>query len=273
MNKLLFACPGIPKSTNPYNTIEGIKQVANLGLDAMELEFVRRINVSKEKSEIVKKISKKHNVVLTTHGQYWVNLASLEKEKINASIKRIEEAATRAYECGAYSITWHFGFYMKRDKEKVYEIIKNNVKTVLKKLKDKGIKIWIRPETTGKATQWGDIDEVIKLSSELEQVLPCIDFSHLHARDGKNNSYKEFCDVLNKIEKLGKEAIKNMHMHLSGIAYGQKGEKHHLNLKESDMKYKELLKAFKDYNVKGVLVSESPNIEDDALMLKKAYKS
>ena len=62
-----------------------------------------------------------------------------------------------------------------------------------------------------------------------------------------------------------------MHMHITGIAYGEKGEKHHLTLEESDLKYKELLKALKDYNVKGVAISESPNIEEDAMMMKKLF--
>ena len=53
--------------------------------------------------------------------------------------------------------------------------------------------------------------------------------------------------------------------------YGEKGEKHHLNLKESDLKYKELLKALKDFKVNGVAISESPNIEEDALLMKKEY--
>jgi len=107
----------------------------------------------------------------------------------------------------------------------------------------------------------------------VEQVLPCVDFSHLHARsNGKVNNLKEFSNILGLIEKkLGKEALNNMHIHVAGIAYGAKGEKHHLNLKESDFKYKELLKALKEFKCKGVLISESPNIEDDSLLMKKFY--
>ena len=103
--------------------------------------------------------------------------------------------------------------------------------------------------------------------------MPCVDFAHLHARsNGKNNSYKEFCSILESIEKkLGKKGLENMHIHLTGIAYGEKGEKHHLNLKESDLKYRELIKALKDFKVKGVAISESPNIEEDALLVQKIY--
>jgi len=63
-----------------------------------------------------------------------------------------------------------------------------------------------------------------------------------------------------------------MHIHIAGIEYGEKGEIRHLNLKDSDLNYKDLMKAFKDFKLKGVVVSESPNIEKDALMTKKIYE-
>ena len=58
-----------------------------------------------------------------------------------------------------------------------------------------------------------------------------------------------------------------------GIEYSAKGEKKHLNLEESDFNYKDLLKAFKSFGIKGAVVCESPNIEDDAKLLKDFYLS
>ncbi|MBW2972460.1 hypothetical protein KY359_05480, partial [Candidatus Woesearchaeota archaeon] len=99
-----------------------------------------------------------------------------------------------------------------------------------------------------------------------------VDFAHLHARTGKLNTYDEFCSILTELEKgLGKTVLNNMHIHMSGINYSAKGERNHLVLKESDFKYKELMKAFKEFRIKGVVICESPNIEGDALLMKKAY--
>lgn len=39
------------------------------------------------------------------------------------------------------------------------------------------------------------------------------------------------------------------------------------------MNYKDLLKALKEFNVKGALVCESPNIEDDAVLMREYYYS
>jgi deoxyribonuclease-4 len=103
--------------------------------------------------------------------------------------------------------------------------------------------------------------------------MPCIDFAHMHAIEGKNNSYEEFSGILQEVEKsLGKEGLENMHIHMSGINYTEKGERNHLTLDDSDMKYGELMDAFRDFKVKGVVINESPNIEEDALLLQKVYK-
>ena len=105
--------------------------------------------------------------------------------------------------------------------------------------------------------------------------MPCVDFSHLHARtNGKFNTYDEFCWAFDYIGKeLGTVALENFHAHIAGIEYGQKGEKKHLMLEESDMNYKDLLKAFKKFDVKGVIVCESPIMEEDAVLLKNYYLS
>lgn len=273
-DKLNFATAGIPLSTVETGTVAGISRVRELGLSGMELEFVRMVNISKEKAPAVKEAAAKNNVELTCHGQYFINLSSLDPEKLQASIGRVLNAANIANLCGAKSLTFHAGFYQGQEKEKVYEIIKKNIKEIVMRLKKDGNNIIIRPETTGKGSQWGDVDEIVKLAQEVEQVLPCVDFSHLHARSaGKMNTKKEFDSVFEKIEKgLGKEALKAMHCHVSGINYTDKGERNHLVLEESDLNYKDLMKSFKDFNAKGIIISESPNIEEDALLMKKTYE-
>ncbi len=274
MKSLLFGTPGIPISTSPRDTLNGVKQVRALGLDAMEFEFVQNVHVNEQLAPVIKKTAEELGVVITCHGQYYVNLAAIEPAKLHASIDRMLSAARRVNECGGYSITWHMGYYLGRPKDKVHEIVTHGVKEVVKKLQDEGIKIWIRPETTGKETQWGDLQETIKLSQEVEQVLPCVDFGHLHARyNGKNNTLEEFRDILSQIEKgLGREALDNMHIQCCGINYGPKGEKNHLNFEESDFNWKDMLKAWKEFKIKGVVITESPNIEGDALMLKRAWQ-
>lgn len=272
MHNLLFGTAGIPISTEKRNTLEGIRHVKRLGLDAMELEFVHSVNIRKENAPAVKDAARENGIVLTCHGQYYMNLNSTSV-KIAETKKRILNAARIAWLCGAWSLCFHAAYYMKKNPNEVYEIVKKHLKDISKTLENEGNKIWLRPELTGKASQFGTLEELVKLSSEIERVLPCVDFSHSHARTGKYNTYEEFCGMLSAIENIGSNVLQNMHMHLSGIEYGNKGEKRHLELKESDMNYKDLMKALKDFKVRGVIISESPSIEKDAMLIKKFYES
>ena len=273
MKELLFGTAGIPVGAKG-TTADGIRHVRKLGLGAFELEFVRSINISKEKAPLIRKAAEESNIVLTCHAPYYINLNSEEKGKVEASISRILNSARIVNLCGGYSVCFHAGFYMGQEPKKVYETIKHNLKEITSALKKENNNIWIRPETTGKETQFGNVDEILQLSQELDNVMPCVDFAHFHARtNGKYNTYDEFAGILEAIEKkLGKKGLENMHIHITGIAYGPKGEKNHLNLGESDLNYKELLKVLKDFKAKGVVISESPNIEEDALLMKKTYE-
>lgn len=272
-DKLNFLTAGMPLRTRKGSYPKAFDILKDMELDGMELEFVHGVRMSEESRGFVKECS--DNFVITAHGPFYINLNSKEEDKVEASVQRIIDTAAVASQAGAFSITYHAAFYMGKDKETVYNQVKMQTKRICDVLERENIKVWVRPETTGKATQWGDIDEIINLSKEFEQVLPCIDFSHLHARSaGEYNTYDEFSYVLEKIGKeLGQYALDNFHGHLAGIEYTSKGERQHLELEQSDMNYKDLLKVMKEFGVKGALVCESPNIEDDCKLIKNYYYS
>lgn len=272
-DKLNFITAGMPIRTGKGSYPQAFDVLKEMNLDGMELEFVHGVRMSDDNRIFVKEMAK--NFVITAHGPFYINLNSKEEEKIEASVQRIIDTAAVATQAGAFSITYHAAFYMGGDKETVFEQVKTQTKRIIDILENEKIKIWVRPETTGKATQWGDIDEIINLSKEFEQVLPCVDFSHLHARSaGEYNTYDEFSKVFEKMgNNIGQYALENFHGHLAGIEYTAKGEKQHLNLENSDMNYKDLIKVMKEFGVKGALVCESPNIEDDCKLLKNYYES
>lgn len=277
MTKLNFLTAGIPLRTEPKDYKNAFRVLDEMNLDGIELEFVRGVRMGVNGQEIVKSASK--NFVITAHGPYYINLNSKEQEKIDASVVRIVDTAMMADKVGAYSITYHAAYYMgqsdNKGKKIVFDRVVEQTKRIIEIVEKEGLSVWIRPETTGKTTQWGDLDEIIALSKEFKQVLPCVDFSHLHARTGgKMNDYSDFCNILESIGKeIGQYALDNFHGHLAGIAYSDKGEKNHLELEKSDMNYKDLLKALKEFNVKGALVCESPNIEKDCKLIKEYYLS
>ncbi|WP_250867169.1 TIM barrel protein [Methanococcoides seepicolus] len=131
------------------------------------------------------------------------------------------------------------------------------------------------PETTGKPTQLGDLEETLMMASAIEGVMPCIDFSHLHARScGEYNTIEEFRSVFESVENaLGRVGLDSMHCHISGIAYTEKGEKNHLLHQESDYNYIDLMAVFHEFDIKGLVICESPNLEEDALLLRNTFSN
>lgn len=276
VDKLHFLTAGMPLSTpEPKGYANAFKVLGEMKLDGIELEFVHGVRMSEDSQKTVNRLSKEKNMLVTAHGPYYINLNAKEEEKIDASVRRIVETALMADKAGGYSITYHAAFYMGNDKKVVFDRVVKQTQRIIDIVEKEGVKIWIRPETTGKGTQWGDLDEVVNLSKEFKQILPCVDFAHLHARTGGAlNSYDDFSRMLDKIgTEIGQHALENFHAHLAGIEYTAKGEKRHLELNNSDMNYKDLLKAMKEFKVKGALVCESPNIEEDCKMLKDFYST
>ena len=272
MEQLFFGTAGTPLSSNGRDSISGIKRVHELGLGCMELEFVRGVKMGEKTALAVRDVAKEHGVKLSVHAPYYINL-NAEGEKLSASRKRIMDSARIGHICGAKSVVIHAAFYQGKPKGEVYEKVRNQFAEMCGELRDDGVDIALRVETMGRGSQFGSLEEVLEIT-EVEGVLPCIDFSHLHAINGRNNSEEEFAQILAMVEdKLGREGLDDMHIHVSGIEYSEKGERKHLVFEESDFNYRELAKVFSDFGIKGLVICESPNLETDALAIKREYDS
>lgn len=274
MDELKFLTAGIPIVAEGKGYKQAFETLKELNLDGLEAEFVHGVRINTDSVNVVRDAVDK-GFTVTCHGPYYINLNAKEPEKVDASVTRILDTARAAKAMNAYSITYHAAFYMGNDKKVVFDRVVQQTEIIAKTLAEEENNVFVRPETTGKATQWGDLEEIVQLSKLFDNVLPCVDFAHLHARSGgAYNTYEEFCRIFEYIGKeLGEKALKNFHAHIAGIEYSDKGEKRHLILEESDMNYKDLIKTFKEFDVNGVIVCESPNIEGDAKLLKDFYNS
>ncbi len=274
-DRLRFGPGGFPTVAKDGGVLGAINWCKENGLGNMEMEFVHSTWLKEDKAPEVKQAMKKADVRLTAHGSYYINLNAVEEKKREASRNRVLSAAYRTWQAGGHAITFHPAFYLKQESEKVSKVVREQLKMIIKELQDDSVDVKINPETTGKPTQFGTYEEICKIAQDLEQVGICVDFAHLHARtNGKYNTYDEFAQVLETVEKyLGREGLDDMHIHMSGIEYGPKGEKHHLTIEDSDMNMQDLMRAWKDFKIKGCVVSESPIIEQDALLMKKMYEN
>lgn len=270
--KLLFGTAGVPKSSSGTSTLSGIQRIAELGLDCLEVEFVQGVKMGSDTAIKLNKEAKKLSISLSVHAPYFINLNSAEAGKRLASQERILSSARLAELLGAQSVVVHLGYYGKNSAEDASEKIKAGLEEVVSILRKERSPVILRPETMGKKTQFGSLEEILLLCREVEGLMPCVDFSHIHSRSGKMNTYPEFHRILKKIaKKLGNAALQNMHIHIAGSMYNLKGEMKHLNLEESDFRFDEWIQTLKDFDVKGMVICESPVQETDAMMLKNLF--
>ena len=242
---------------------EGFKFIKEAGLDAVEVEFTYSVWMKKEDAIKIKELNKKLGLDLSIHAPYFVNLASKEKAKVHASKNRILKSCEIGHYLGAKYIVFHAGFYQKQDPEIIYQMIKEEILDMQKTIKDKKWGgVMLAPETTGKATQFGNLDELIRLKKETGCSL-CVDFAHLRARD---NGKIDYDSVMKKLEPLG-----HIHSHFSGIIFSEKGERRHELTKERDIKL--LFEYLKKYKIDCNIINESPDPFGDAVKMKKMLKT
>ncbi len=272
---LRFGTVGAPQGTPQTGTTAAIEYIRALGLSAFEIAWVRSVSAKDESCLAMREAARQHNVVLSVHAPYFINLNSQTADKMKASDARLLAAARKGYLAGARDIVFHPGSYHGQAPEQVYQRVREKLTELIAILRGEGVEVTLRPETMGKGAMFGTLEEVVRLSKEVPGVAPCIDIAHLHARtgDGRFNSYDEFAAMLRLVrDELGEGALHHMHFHISGIEYSLAGERNHLMLEESDLNWRAFLQACVDFGVEGVIVTESPTQEDDALLLQSAYR-
>jgi deoxyribonuclease IV len=270
-----FGTVGSPSATpsRPGGTAGGIQYAASLGLDALELGWVQGVRVSESTCAMIRKAAIETGLALSVHAPYYINLNG-DEEKWPRLRTYLMDAAHFGNLAGATDIIFHPGTYFGRPAEEVLKVVIPRLCACQEELRNDGNPVTLRPEISGKAAMLGSLADVLEMARAIPGVLPCIDFAHLHARlgDGAMNTYAEWIDALDLYRKsLGDASLHDLHIHLSGINYGPKGEKNHLIMEESDFDITGLMRALHDSGAQGRIMCESPVMEVDALKFKALW--
>ncbi|MCX6709668.1 MAG: TIM barrel protein [Candidatus Woesearchaeota archaeon] len=239
------------------STLEGVEEVKKIGLSAMEVEFTHGVRMKDELAKSIGKAAEKTGISLSVHAPYFINLASDEKEKRENSVKRILDSARLGSIMEATHIVFHAAFYGKMEKSRCYDIVREYVLRMQDEMKENGWNTLLAPETTGKHSQFGTVEELLKLREETGCSM-CIDFAHLRAR----NNGIDYEEVLEKLS-----GINHIHSHFSGIEYTSAGERSHKIMDERE--FLPLAKLLLKNNTDITIISESPITWQDSLRMKK----
>jgi len=270
-----FGTVGSPTGTpkKPGGSVGAIQFSKTIGLTALELGWVQSVRVTEATCAAIRAAAVEQGVAVSVHAPYFINLNAAADEWPK-SRKRLMDAAHYGNLAGATDIVFHPGSYFGNPPADVLKTAIPRLKECVAELRRAGNPVTLRPETMGKSAMLGSFEDALAMAQSIEGVMPCLDFAHLHARpgDGSMNTVKEWARLLESYSKaLGAAALQTLHIHLSGIEYGPKGEKHHLELKEADLDLKALFRALLDAGAAGRILCESPIMEEDALKMKKAW--
>ncbi|MGB9937689.1 MAG: TIM barrel protein [Methanobacterium sp.] len=242
-------------------------------LNAFEYQATYGVRLSKQPGLELAKNAAQNDILISMHAPYYINMCSQKEETIKNSIKRLVQSASAGEWINAYRIVFHMGFYTKYSPEEARKKCENSIQTLLEKVESLGIKNYtFAPETTGKKSQFGSLDELINICRSFDNFAPTIDFAHMHAREGGSIKSKEdYAKIFDKIEdELG---LSVLHSHFTKIEYTDKGERRHHVLADENygpplIPLLEIISEC-DYNV--TLICETPLIDIDAVMMKKEF--
>lgn len=249
------------------------------GLNAYEYSFGRGITLSEESAEKIAAEAKKYDIAVSAHAPYYINLSNPDPEKREHSFLYVTESARLAKALGGDRIVVHVGSEMKMEREEALKNCRDGLKEALRRLHDQGLSdVHVCPETMGKPGQIGNIEETLDFCLLDEQLIPCVDFAHLHALSGGGlKETEDFEKVLDRMEEtLGRERAKNMHIHFSTVEFTSVGERRHRTFADLEFgpRFHHLAPLLKARGYTPRVICESRGtMAEDAKAMKDIYEN
>ncbi len=275
MDKVIFGPAGKPKEYKG-RAYEACGYLNERRLFAYEYQSTHGLRIKEENAKKLKKDSELNRVTVSMHCPYYINLCSKDPKKIENSIESLFNCARIGEYMGAYRLVFHPGYYSGRTPEKSLGIGKEACKKLINKCEEEGLEDFtFAPETTGKKSQLGQLDEIINICESFEHFEPTIDFAHVHARDcGILNKKEDYNFIFSKLEDHLN--IERLHCHFTTIEYTDKGERKHHTLDENDEygpNIEDLLSNIIDNGWNANIICETPKLDLDAIKMRELYES
>lgn len=277
-----FGPAGNPASfydSGAHHSFEMPAYLRGLGLDAYEYQCGRGVSILRDTAERIAAEALAHDVAMSVHAPYFINLASEEPDKVENSIGYILETLEAGLWLGATRVVLHPGSAkdatgraapLERAKEVLAEAIRRADEHGYLKT------MTLCPEVMGKNNQLGSLEEVIALCGIDERLVPCVDFGHLNARmQGGLSTVSDFraaCLLIS--DGLGRERLARLHVHFSRIEFTAGGEKQHWTMDDTRFgpDFEPFAEVCAELDLHPVVICESKETQAiDALGMRNAY--
>ena len=295
--KPLFGVAGFPpaffESTYRRKRENIFAWLGSLGLDWIELQNTYGVKMKDEQAYIYKELAQTYHIGISLHAPYYITLASADQGVVERSKERILQCCRLAINIGANRIIFHPGHFPGKtpeDRNGAVEKIVEGLNSIEAEIPEG---IYIYPETAGKRTQIGSVEEIITICKEVKYARPCIDVAHVHGFEGGTiKSMESIFSILTAIENgLGRDYLENTHFHMYPVEIDHNGEKRHkafedrienqqieLFQDEEDNRYYPLpehfIAAIKRKKMFPVVVCEARDSQErGALLMKRIYEN
>lgn len=255
-------------TTQARTTLEAVDVVADMGLSALEVNYVRGARASEGTTRAVGRRAEERNVALSAHAPYYISLNSPREEVRASSVAHIVETARRCGWLGASFFAVHGGTYGGLASPEATDGVVERMLEVRTRMEAEGITgVRVGLETTGRPSAWGTLGEIEAVADQVDIVMPVVDFSHVHARTG--GSLKTEGDFRTLVEWALDISDCQLYGHFQSIEYGDKGEVRHLPVDRWDPDFRLLAPVLLELQCDVHLICESPLLEKDALLIKR----
>lgn len=270
LSQVLFGPAGYPADAR--GKLERVFQIlVDAGMNALEYAAVHGLRTSEEKAKQIGTLAKQHNISMSLHAAYYINLASNSPQIRERSRQRLIKALRFAPWMAVKRIVFHPGTHGGLSKDDAYNVIRDSLQSVWEEAGHQGGSAFLAPEIAGKLSMFGSIEQIIRLCQDVDGCIPTIDWAHLYARRQGNLSDKsDYLKVIEQFEReLGNLFLDNMHFHISAISFTDKGEASHQSFGgEWGPDLYPLMELVDEVGYKPTFICESPNPLQGALYAK-----
>ena len=262
---------------NKKSTLDMPDWLESKGLGCYELSFTNGVRLSDETATKYYSIFKDKNIEVSVHAPYFINFANPNPEQVEKSNKYIIDSLKKMKLFGAKKLVFHPGTQMKMTREEAFENTFNNIKNLITLLDSEGFDDFVLcPETMGKHGQIGTVEEIAKICTIDERLVPTIDFGHINSFNmGSLKSESDFEKIFETLKNYLGDRFNKIHIHFSKIEYGKKGEIRHLTFDDNEYgpEFEPLAKVLKKFNVDACVICESRGTQTrDAVIMRNIFE-
>jgi len=239
------------------------------GLTAYEVNFGRGIKMGDKMAAELGEEARKHNISVSIHAPYYINLASKEPDAKKKSLGYIEKCLDVARKInssdGPHRLVMHIGSQCDLPREIAIHMCKMNIKWVINELLKKGYDDFLLcVETMGRFKAIGTYKEICDICSVDPRVVPTLDFGHMNCiEQGElQRNPARMAEIVEYCRKELGNKMERVHIHFSAVVFTERGEQAHSTLDDPKwaFPFEPLAKVIKKYKIQPIIICESKDI-------------